>query len=519
MGMVRASALACGLWAAALPALAGPVTLTSYDGSVSLRGELLGFDGETFRIATAIGELAIDAMQVTCEGPDCPPPELLRSVFRVSGSSTLGALMPALIEAYALSLDAALVTAPVGPSETRFDLTRSGDRPLAEITVAAPGTAVAFNELAARISSIAMASRRVREAEAGAIREAGLGDVFAPGSEHVVALDGLLALVAPSNPLRAISLADLASLFAGRIANWSELGGPDLPVTLYGTGQGHATREVFETLVMRPANLALADTLRVLSTHEDVSDAVAADPGGIGFAGLPFLRNAKALAIRTECGTLASPDAFSIKTEEYPLARRLYLYTPEGPMPPQARRLVEFALSDAAQPVIAEAGYIDQSIASLPLDRQGLRVAGSLVAAGGEVGLTEVQAMMAALLRAERLSTTFRFLPGTSALDARSVVEARRLAELLAAGAFAGREILLAGFTDSVGRADLNRALSERRAEQARQAILAAAPPGTLDAVPITVVGYGEMSPVGCNETFEGRRINRRVEVWVRDPA
>jgi phosphate transport system substrate-binding protein len=38
-----------------------------------------------------------------------------------------------------------------------------------------------------------------------------------------------------------------------------------------------------------------------------------------------------------------------------------------------------------------------------------------------------------------------------------------------------------------------------------------------LDSVNIRVLGYGELAPVGCNESLLGRAINRRVEVWVRD--
>jgi len=75
----------------------------------------------------------------------------------------------------------------------------------------------------------------------------------------------------------------------------------------------------------------------------------------------------------------------------------------------------------------------------------------------------------------------------------------------------------LIGFTDSVGRGDLNLSLSQARAEQVRQALVSAAPPGALADSQIRVAGYGEMSPLGCNETLNGRRINRRVEVWSRD--
>ena len=79
------------------------------------------------------------------------------------------------------------------------------------------------------------------------------------------------------------------------------------------------------------------------------------------------------------------------------------------------------------------------------------------------------------------------------------------------------KEILLIGFTDSVGRADLNTRLSQLRASQVREALVAALPDGLGETIPLNVQGYGEMSPLGCNETLGGRRINRRVEGWIRD--
>jgi outer membrane protein OmpA-like peptidoglycan-associated protein len=29
--------------------------------------------------------------------------------------------------------------------------------------------------------------------------------------------------------------------------------------------------------------------------------------------------------------------------------------------------------------------------------------------------------------------------------------------------------------------------------------------------------GYSELAPVACNDLLEGRNLNRRVEVWVRE--
>ena len=65
------------------------------------------------------------------------------------------------------------------------------------------------------------------------------------------------------------------------------------------------------------------------------------------------------------------------------------------------------------------------------------------------------------------------------------------------------------GHTDSSGPAELNRNLSQQRAESVRQYLIdAGVAPGR-----ITAVGYGEDRPIADNSTAEGRAANRRVEL------
>jgi phosphate transport system substrate-binding protein len=185
-------------------------------------------------------------------------------------------------------------------------------------------------------------------------------------------------------------------------------------------------------------------------------------------------------------------------------------------MTPHAKGLLNFALSDAAQPVIAEAGFVDRGIERQGIEVQGARLANSLTSPE-EFSLPLFREMLTELKDAERLSITFRFTRGSSTLEARSQSEAERFAQLLARGGFSGKEILLVGFTDSVGEFEVNRGLAERRAQSVLDTLKASAADGAIDAVPILVQSYGELTPVGCNEIRKGSELNRRVEVWVRD--
>ena len=75
------------------------------------------------------------------------------------------------------------------------------------------------------------------------------------------------------------------------------------------------------------------------------------------------------------------------------------------------------------------------------------------------------------------------------------------------------RRVMVEGFTDSVGRAESNLALSQRRADAFRNALTAAG----LPADRIEVQAHGEQYPVASNTTPAGRQQNRRVEVLFSD--
>ena len=75
----------------------------------------------------------------------------------------------------------------------------------------------------------------------------------------------------------------------------------------------------------------------------------------------------------------------------------------------------------------------------------------------------------------------------------------------------AGNVLEIAGYTDNTGDAALNLALSQKRADAVREALI------TYGADPDMLIakGYGETDPVASNDTAEGRLKNRRIEYHV----
>ena len=77
------------------------------------------------------------------------------------------------------------------------------------------------------------------------------------------------------------------------------------------------------------------------------------------------------------------------------------------------------------------------------------------------------------------------------------------------------RKAVIEGFTDSVGSDGLNQALSSRRAEAVRNALVSMGVAGER----LSAKGLGEAFPVAGNEQSAGRQLNRRVEIVLSDDS
>ncbi len=104
--------------------------------------------------------------------------------------------------------------------------------------------------------------------------------------EHCVTEDQIVPIVHPSNPVDRLSHRQLAELNTGKIRNWKEVGGDDLPVVVVTSHTHSGTRAMFKQLVMQDAAyIEQARTVR--STHREV-DLVAKFKGGIGAVSRSF---------------------------------------------------------------------------------------------------------------------------------------------------------------------------------------------------------------------------------------
>ncbi len=476
----------------ATPAAPQDVTLIAREGNIVLSGSLQGFDGEFYRIDTAYGRLTVDAEGVICEGPACPDLTAPKATIRIVGAPDAGErLLPGLFRAFADARGLIYQEGP-GPAYTALILDPETRKELAEISFRPLDPFLASKELAEGNADLKLTSRAED-----------------PFGSRVVALDALVPIMAPDNPTPEVSTVELAAALAGTARNWADLGGPDMPLVLHAMAPGTDLARALEDLL---GITIVADVL-----HDDLgamAAAVAKDPWALAISGRAEVGAARVLPLTDSCGFPLLPTALAVKAEDYPLALPVFFLTPQRRLPLLAREFLEFLADPKADAVVAAAGYINRSTERAPMTLDGLRLINAIQGAGQDVTLSDLKSMVAVMDGADRLSLTFRFEDGGTALTPSSQENIADLARLIASGGFAGEALVLAGFSDGSGDAKANLALSVERAARVADALRAAAGDLRPEDIP-QVMGFGEALPMACDETAAGRHLNRRVEVWL----
>ncbi len=489
---------------------------------MSISGTLIGFaDGEYVVQTETLGILRIKADNVVCSGIVCPE-VVTGPEFGIHGSRTVGTtLIPNLLRGYAAHVGASYEILQTEDEASRMiRLTNADGTPRAIIDLTTPGSGAAVPALIERVADIGLTDRRFNTADLEAVTAAGLPDLRDTPHETVLGVDGIVMIVNTANPVRNLTSDEIARIWSGEITNWLTLGGGDVPISVHSYAVGSGDREVMMNGLVRPEG---RDELAEVTRHgpyQDLIDAVMAEPGAIGFVGrwLARTNDVKLLDIREVCGLLSDPSDFRMKIEGYALSRRIYAYTVPGrAIHPEAQAFLDWTLTAEAQQYVKESHFVDRELERMRLEDMGMMLVHT-AAVEPDFSGPQYSDMMQQLRGADRLSVNFRFNTGSSVLDVESIRTLRELGERMESGEFDGMEVLLVGFADSIGERTRNTALAQARAEAVREILIETLQPATVDRLQLVPLSYGELLPLSCNETDEGRERNRRVEVWLRLP-
>ncbi|MBL4806757.1 MAG: substrate-binding domain-containing protein [Rhodobacteraceae bacterium] len=499
---------------------AEPVTLTALDGSISMSGDLISFEDGYFVIATSLGDWRIESAAVNCEGIACPV-EVLGEDIAVAGSDLIGkSLLPLLLAGFAASNDAAIEVTAGETSDVSLGA-MIGDsgfgEPIGNFSVTSTSSNDAFVALESPDTFIGMSTRRILPAEARRIARLGGGNMIDISQEHVIAIDPVVVIVNEDNPVQQISMTDLDRIYSGQVVNWSRLGGPNAPIVVYGREDGSGLAEAFDQAIFAASGRRQTASVIEVFSDEEMSRSVVGEANAIGFVSFAFIGGAAPVDLLGECGISVSPDQFTAKAEEYPIQRRLYFYNRNDNIGEVSQEFLDFTLSTDADGVIAKSGFVSLSVVRDERQFQGNRAFDVISDTVDPAQLNLMREMVVEILQYDRLSTTFRFASGSASLEAKALSDLERLIEFINESPTAV-EISFVGFSDSDGSFEANRSLSVGRAQQVAASVaeFAQGRITNTNGVTFTAKGFGELSPVACNSSLEGKQTNRRVEVWVR---
>lgn len=291
---------------------------------------------------------------------------------------------------------------------------------------------------------------------------------------EVIALDAMTLLVHPDNALDTFEMGTAAPLRLGTGPEGSPIRSR---AQLFGLNTGTVS-----DLSGEEAALTDKALLALSHYHEE----------GVNL-------RAKRLAVKPSLEALSlKPSPFTIATEDYRYSFRIVAWTTPNPSL-DVLSLIKFCTSNNGQKIVAEQGYVDLRLRPI----QGDVPPEILAALGAALGTDRVSSAI-------RLSTNFRFKVGESDLDIKAQADLERIPRFVANN-YPDFKVVILGFTDSDGGAEINMPLSKNRAEEVAKEL-------RRSKVDTRSGGLGPAFPVDTNESVAGKVKNRRAEVWVAKP-
>jgi len=257
----------------------------------------------------------------------------------------LGLLLGVAVQAETLQIEGSTT---VGPIADAFAEYFKKVYPDLDITVKKTGSGDGAAALVDDRCDIATMSRFMKAKEFKAAVEGGVYPVA-----HVAAMDGVCLVVHPSNPVKGLTKAQIRDIYMGKITNWSQVGGPSMPIVVISRDTSSGTYETFHGLVMEKKEMGSG--VEYVNSNPQAHARVKTTRGAIGYVGIGFLdRNVKAIKVD---GVL--PSRRTIASGVYPVARPLFMFTNGYPkLGTMVHKFCTFYLTEKGQELVEAKGFV-----------------------------------------------------------------------------------------------------------------------------------------------------------------
>ena len=175
-------------------------------------------------------------------------------------------------------------------------------------------------------------------------------------NDHPVAAMLYAIILSPDVQIGALSSASIQDIYQGRITNWSEVGGPDEPITVFQRPGNDAVTAIFRAFVLNGAS----EHVKGIRLKQDWAQAVAQTPGAISYVSLTEAQSAT-VDITGINGVL--PALQTLSDGSYPFWSVEHLYT-RGNGSAQFQAYLPFLVSEQEAPMFVQYGAVPVTMLS-----------------------------------------------------------------------------------------------------------------------------------------------------------
>ena len=185
------------------------------------------------------------------------------------------------------------------------------DNPDVTVTYDPTGSGTGIEAASSGSADIGLSSRALKDEETAAGLEG-----------TTVALDGIAIIVNAENPVEDLSVEQIAGLFTGATADWSEVGGDAGSVAAIGREAGSGTRDGFESITGTEDTCVLSQEL---TSTGAVIEAVKSNPSAIGYASLSAVEGQEGIKAITVGGVACTEE--NVQNGSYEIQRPFVMVT------------------------------------------------------------------------------------------------------------------------------------------------------------------------------------------------
>ena len=221
------------------------------------------------------------------------------------------------------------------------------ENPDVKISLSGGGSGDGIKAIIDGTTDIANSSRFIKDSEVSLAIERKTYPV-----PFAVAYDCIIPVVHSSNTVQNLTLAQLKDIYLGKIRNWKDLGGPNLPIVAISRDTSSGTYEVWENLVMKKERVFPAALLQ--ASNGAIVQAVSKNKNAIGYVGIGYLdASIKAVAVNGIEGS-----AKTTLDGTFPISRPLFMFTRGWPEK-DAASFINYVLNpEKGQLLVKEAGFV-----------------------------------------------------------------------------------------------------------------------------------------------------------------